>query len=123
MTMRTLENRTQRIFNNLIKQNQRLGSDSVLKQSTTGSSVRAKRPKCIVQHPGFRVLRPGSSIHCQAFGAQYPEPSVQGPASQVQCPECRSQSPASNTCVQNPGIPVCLFRVNLPSLGKWFSNK
>ena len=42
--MRSLEIRTQIIFNNLIKQNQKLGSDSVLQQSTTVSSVQCPEP-------------------------------------------------------------------------------
>ena len=37
--MMSLEIRTQRIFDNLIKQNQKLGSDFVLKQTMTVSSV------------------------------------------------------------------------------------
>ena len=38
-TLPLLEIRTQRIFNNLIEQNQKLGSDSVLQQSVTVSRV------------------------------------------------------------------------------------
>ena len=87
--MRPLEIRTQRIFNNLIKQ--KLGFDSVLKQLTTVSSV----------------LRPAPKV-------QSPESSIQSPASRVQRPVFKAQllqssvhSPACNTCVQGPGIPVC----------------
>ena len=41
--------KTERIFNNLIKQNQKLVSDFVLKQSTIVSS--AQSPKCSIQRP------------------------------------------------------------------------
>ena len=77
MTLRSLEICTQIIFYNLIKQNQKLGSDSALQQSMTMPSI-----KC-------------------------PELSVQSPASRVQRPESNVQSPASNTWVQSPGILVC----------------
>ena len=39
--MMSLVIRTKKSFNNLIKQNQKLGSDSVLKQSMTVSSVQS----------------------------------------------------------------------------------
>ena len=84
--MRFLEIRTQRIFSNIIKQNQKLGSDSLLKQTMTLSSL---------QSPVTKVQRPGSRVHGAEFRSQDPESSV--------------QSPASNTCVQSPGIPVCQF--------------
>ena len=52
--------RTQIIFNNLIKQNQKLSSDSVLKQKMTVYSVQS--PVSKVKHPGssFQHLRPES---------------------------------------------------------------
>ena len=53
--MRPLEIPTQRIFNDLIKQNQKLGSGFVLNQSTTVSSVqppvsKVQRTESNVQH-------------------------------------------------------------------------
>ena len=99
VTMRSLEILTQRIFNNLIKQNQKLESDSVLKQSATSVS-RVQRPDSSVRLQGSRVQHPGSSVQRLASSVQHPEPSVQRPESRV-------QSPASNTCFQSPGIPVC----------------
>ena len=117
VTMRSLEILTQRIFNNLIKQNQKLESDSVLKQSTTVSSVnspgskvqrplcpgssvqspmsRVQRPASRVQNPESRVQRPGSSVQSPASRAQRPEFGVQSPDSSVQRPESSVQSPAS----------------------------
>ena len=51
--MRPLEIPTQRILNNLIKKNQKLGSDPVLNQSTTVSSV--QRTEFKVQGTEFSV--------------------------------------------------------------------
>ena len=45
MTKRSLEIHIQIIFNDLIKQNQKLYSDSVLKQSTAASSVQSPASK------------------------------------------------------------------------------
>ena len=45
MIMRSLEIPTQRIFNNLIKQNQKLAFDFVLKQSTIVSSAQSQASK------------------------------------------------------------------------------
>ena len=73
--MRTLEICTQRIFNNLTKQNEKLGSDCVLNQSTTVSNVQNSVSK--LQRPASRVQRP--------------EPSVQGPVSRVQRPTLASR--------------------------------
>ena len=58
--MMSLEIHIQRIFNNSIKQNQQLGSDSVLKQSKAVSSVHS--PASSIQSPVSSVqhLRPGS---------------------------------------------------------------
>ena len=42
--MRSLEIQTQRIFNNLIKQNKKLASDFILKQSTIVSSAQSPAP-------------------------------------------------------------------------------
>ena len=58
MTIKLLEMCTHRIFNNLIKQNQKLGSDSVLKQSTIVSSA---------QRPASRVQRPTLASRVQEF--------------------------------------------------------
>ena len=81
--MRSLEIRTQRIFNNLIKQNQKLGFS--LKQSARPPSS-VQRPESIVQGSESIVLSSDSS---------------------VQCLESSVQSPASNFCIQGPVIPVC----------------
>ena len=51
--MRPLEIPTQRILNNLIKKNQKLGSDPVLNQSTTVSSV--QRTEFKVQGTEFSI--------------------------------------------------------------------
>ena len=123
--MRSLEIRTQRIFNNLIKQNQKLDSDSVLKESTTVPSVQCPEPSVQsvasnVQSPASRVQRPASRVQC-------PQSSVQSSESRVQCPVSNIQSPASKTCVQSPGIPVCqIILKKMTCLGfktpviKWF---
>ena len=128
--MRSLEICTQKFFNNLTKQNQKMVADFVLKQRTIVSSAQSpaskvQRPTSSVQRPGSRVQRPGSSVQSPtsrvqrlessvqspAFRVQYPESRsrVQSPASRVQRPESSVQSPASNIYIQNPGIPVCLF--------------
>ena len=147
--MRSLEIRTERIFNNLIKQNQKLAADFVLKQSkivssaqsstssvkipefsalSSASSVqrpefsvhsltsRVQSPTSRVQRPASRVQLPESSVQSPASRVQSPESRVQRPESRVQLPESSVQSPessvqspASNSCVQSPGIPVCLL--------------
>ena len=66
--MRSLEIRTQRIFNNLIKQNHELVSDFVLKQSEIVSSA---------QSPTSSIESPESSVQSPAFRAQHPESNVQ----------------------------------------------
>ena len=119
--MRFLEIRTKRIFNNLIKKNQKLVSDSVLKQtSETVSSVlkqwgsesvfsnSVQCPEPNLQSVAFRVQRPGSRVQGLASRVQHPGSSVQRPASRVQRLEASVQRPASNICVQIPEIPVCL---------------
>ena len=65
--MKSFEIHTQRISNNVIKQNQKLDSDSLLKQTTTESSVQSQaykvwRPASRVQSPAPRVQHPGSSF-------------------------------------------------------------
>ena len=101
--MRSLEIRTQRIFNNLIKQNQKLASDFVLKQSTIVSS--AQRPASRVQSPVSRVQSTASR--------------VQRPVSRVQHPESRVQSPAPNSCVWSPEIPVCHLNLMYNTSTPW----
>ena len=56
----SLEIRIEKIFNYLIKQNQKLGSDSVLQQSTTMSRVQS--PDSSMQSPESRVQRPASRV-------------------------------------------------------------
>ena len=64
--MRSLEIRSQRIFNNLIKQNQKLASDFVLKQSEIVYSA---------QSPTSSIESPESSVHSPASRVQRPESS------------------------------------------------
>ena len=121
VTMRSLEILTQRIFNNLIKENQKLESDSVLKQSTIVSSVqspgskvqrllcRVQCPESNVQSPGSRIQHQESSVQGPASRVQRPDSSVQSPAFRIQRPDSSIQSPASKPCVQSPGILVCPF--------------
>ena len=95
--MRSLEIRTQRIFNNLIKQNQKLASDFVLKMSTIVSSVqspasRVQSPKSGVQSPVSRVQGPKSDVQSPVFRVQDPESGVQSPASRVQRPTLASRA-------------------------------
>ena len=125
--MKFLEIRTDRIFNNLIEQNQKLAADFVLKQSKIVSSAqsptsRVKSPECSAQSPASsvqslvsRVRRRGFSLHGSESSVQSPESRVQRPesrvqrpASRVQRPESSVQGPTSNSCVESPGIPVCL---------------
>ena len=103
--MRPLEIRTQRIFNNLIMQNQKLASDFVLKQSEIVYS--AQSPMSSIESLASIVQSPSSRV-------QRLESNVQSPTSRVQRPESNVQSPASNTCIQSPGIPVCsnVFNIN-----------
>ena len=123
--MRSLEIRTERIFNNLIKQNQKLAADFVRPVSRVQSpspwawqpTSRVQRLEFRVQRPASRVPHPESSVQSPASRVQRPESSVQSPESSIQSPESsfqnpasRVQSPASNSCVQNTGIPVCRSR-------------
>ena len=64
--MRSLEIRTQRIFNNLIKQNQKLASDFVLKQSEIVSS--AQSPTSSIESPESSVQTPASNTCVQSPG-------------------------------------------------------
>ena len=61
--MRSLEVRSQGVFNNLIEQNQKLDSDSVLKQLTTAASV---------QSPDPSVQSVASGVHSLVSRAQLP---------------------------------------------------
>ena len=63
--------KTERIFNNLIKQNQKLASDFVLKQSTIVSS--AQSPKCSIQRPASRVQRPASRVQQPTLASRVQE--------------------------------------------------
>ena len=82
----SLEIRIERIFNNLIKQDKKLGSDLFC-------NSQQHCPWATVQSPESRVQRLESS-------AQSPEPSVQSPASRVQSPASRAQNPESS--IQSP---------------------
>ena len=129
--------RTERIFNNLIKQNQKLAADFVRKQSkillsaqSPTSSVKSPESSAlspasivqslvsIVQLPEFNVQGSESSVQCSTSRVQRPESSVQIPASRIQRPESSVQSPASKSCVQSPGIPVCPFQEHGPDYHK-----
>ena len=70
----SLEICIKRILNPLIKQNQKLGSDSVLQQC----------PGSEAQSPASRVQRPESSIESPAYKVQCPEYNIQSPAYRVQ---------------------------------------
>ena len=101
----SLEIRIERIFNNLIKQNQKLGPDFVVQQSTTVSKV---------QSPDSSVQSPVSSVQSPASTVQRPQSSVQGPVSGVQHPESSVQSSASGAQhaeSRNSGMPLLLKRL------------
>ena len=49
-----------------------------------------------------------SSFQCSERSVQPPASTIKSPASRVQHPESSFQSPASNTCIESPGILVCL---------------
>ena len=77
VTMTSLEIRTDRFFNNLIEQNQKLAADFVLKQSKIVSSAHSptstvKSPESSVQSPASRVQRPESSVQSLASRVQRP---------------------------------------------------
>ena len=99
MTIRYFEIRTERIFNNLIKQNQKLATD-FLKQSKIVSSAKSptssfKSPESSAQSPASRVQRPKSSVQGPASRVQRPESNVQSPASRLQRPDSSVQTPGS----------------------------
>ena len=106
--MSSLEIRTQRIFNNLIKQNQKLDYDSALKHSMTVSSVQSPASK--VKHPVSRVQHLESSVQCPASSFQSPATRVQSPGSRVQHPVFRIQGPGSR--IQMPASRVQRSRSN-----------
>ena len=63
--MRSLEIRTQRIFNNLIKQNQKLVAEFcsiTVKDSVQCTESNVQRPESSVQSPASRAQRPESSV-------------------------------------------------------------
>ena len=62
-----------------------------------------------VQSPASRVQHLESSGQSPASRVQHLESNVQSPPSRVHRPESSVQSPASSSCVQSPGIPVCLY--------------
>ena len=98
--MRSLEIRTERIFNNLIKQNQKLAADFVLKQSKIVSS--AQSPMSSVKSSEPSALSPASSVQSSVSIVQLPEFSVQGSESNVQSSASRVQRPESR--VQRPTL-------------------
>ena len=62
-----------------------------------------------VQLPESCVHCPESSVQISESSVQSPQSSVQHPAHRVQCQESSVQTPASYSCVQKPGLLVCLF--------------
>ena len=96
--MRSLETRTKRIFNNLIKQNEKLAADFVLKQCP--DSVQCPEPN--VQRQESSKISPTSSVQSSVSIAQLPEFSVQGSESNVQSSASRVQRPESR--VQRPTL-------------------
>ena len=91
--MRFLEIHTERICNNLIKQNQKLAADFVLKQSKIVPNVQS--PTSSVKSPEPRASSPASSVQSSVSIVQYPEFSVQGSESSIQSPTSRVQHPES----------------------------
>ena len=100
--MRSLKNLTQRIFNNLINQNQKLVSDSVLKQSTKVPSV---------QSPASRAQSPESSVQRLKSSVQRIESSVQSPASRIQRPEFSVQHLRPESTNFGMRFPVHLYLI------------
>ena len=64
--------------------------------------------KISVQCSASRVQSPASNVQSPASSVQSAASRVQRPESSVQRPESSVQSPVFNSCVQSPGIPVCL---------------
>ena len=79
--MRSLKIRTERIFNNLIKQNQKMAADFVLKQSKIVCS--AQSPTSRVKSPESSALSPACSVQSLVSIVQLPEFSVQGSESSI----------------------------------------
>ena len=107
--MRSLEIQTERIFNNLIKQNQKLAADFILKQSKIVSNVQSSTssvnsPESSTLSPAFSVQSSVSIVQLPEFSVQGSDSSIQSPTSRVQHPESSVQSPASR--VQSPASRV-----------------
>ena len=98
--MRSLVIRTERIFNNLIKQDQKLAANFVLKQSKIVSS--AQSPTSSVKSPESITLSPAFSVQSSVSIVQLPEFSVQGSESNVQSPTSRVQRPESSVQLLRP---------------------
>ena len=96
--MRSLRIFIQRIFSNIIKQNQNVDSGFVLKQSTTVSSV--QNPASKVQHPPSKVQRSKSRVQRPASGVEDPASRVKCPGSGIQSPAYRAQCPTLASKVQ-----------------------
>ena len=93
-----LEIRIQRIFNNLIKQNQQLVfwfCSTTVNDSLQDPESRVQRLESRVQLPESSILRPESSIQRPASRVQRPESSVQSSSSRVQRPDSSVKNPAS----------------------------
>ena len=113
LTMTFLENCTQSIFNDLIKQNRNwvpqltkvsIVQSSVFRVQRPGFSVQSPASK--VQHPASRVQRPKSSIQTPTSRVQRPESSVQRPLSSVQRPESSSMVQGSESSIKSPALRV-----------------
>ena len=91
----SLEICIERIFNNLIKQNQKLVLILFYNSQKQCPRSRVQSPASSVQRLESRVQSPASRVHRLDSRVQHPQSSF--------------QSPVSNSCVQGPGIPVWRF--------------
>ena len=113
--MRSLEICTQRIFNNLIKQNQNWILILFWNSQQQCPGSRPLRPKCSIKHPDSGIQSLGSRVQCLESTIQYPESRVPLPESSIQSPAFRVQSPASR--VQSPASRVkhWVFSIHSPA--------
>ena len=112
--MRSLEIRTERIFNNLIKQNQKLAVHFVLNSQRQCPVHRAQRPASRFQSPAPLARHPGSRVQCSQSNFQSSVSRVQSPASRIQRPESRVQSPASRIQCSESSVQSPVSKVQRP---------
>ena len=108
-----LEIRTQRIFNNSTKLNQKLGSNSVLNQPIAVSSVLSSASKVHVQRTESRVQGSESSNQGLVPRVQRSGSSIQRQASIVQCPASRGQCLALVSRVQEFRMSTLLVSLDI----------